>query len=136
VLLTTQDLDEADALAGHIVIINSGRVIDTGSPAELKARFGTVVFDLGFGTPADAQAAEAALSARGYQPDQAGGQLRVRSGSGSGALIGVLRALDGNAPDPVSVDVHQPTLDDAFLAVTNPGTNSHPNSGTNGGKAA
>ena len=39
VLLTTQYLEEADALADRVVIIAAGRVADTGTPAELKARF-------------------------------------------------------------------------------------------------
>ena len=43
VLLTTQYLEEADALADQVVIISAGRVTGTGTPAELKARFGTVV---------------------------------------------------------------------------------------------
>ena len=46
VLLTTQYLEEADALADQVVIISAGRVADTGTTAELKARFGTVVFHL------------------------------------------------------------------------------------------
>ena len=40
VLLTTQYLDEADQLAGEIVVIDHGRVIATGTPAELKSRVG------------------------------------------------------------------------------------------------
>jgi ABC-2 type transport system ATP-binding protein len=57
VLLTTQYLEEADALADRVVVISDGRVADTGTPAELKARFGTVVFHLGFGGQEAAQAA-------------------------------------------------------------------------------
>ncbi len=58
VLLTTQYLEEADALADQVVIISAGRVADTGTPAELKARFGTVVFHLDFGGQEAAQAAQ------------------------------------------------------------------------------
>src|SRR6266536_2402057 len=46
VLLTTQYLDEADQLAGRIVIIDHGRAIATGSPAELKRRVGAEVIEL------------------------------------------------------------------------------------------
>jgi ABC-2 type transport system ATP-binding protein len=121
VLLTTQYLEEADALAGQVAIISAGRVTDTGTPAELKARFGTVVFQLGFAGQEAAQAAQATLAAAGYEPRRDGAGLQVRSATGSGELTGVLRALDGWAPDPVSVAVREPTLDDVFLSLTREG---------------
>jgi ABC-2 type transport system ATP-binding protein len=121
VLLTTQYLDEADALADQVVIIAEGRVADTGAPAELKARFGTVVFSLDFGRPEAARAAHAALAASGYRPQRDGAGIQVRSATGSGELTSVLRALDGRAPDPVSVAVREPTLDDVFLSLTRGG---------------
>jgi ABC-type multidrug transport system ATPase subunit len=118
VLLTTQYLDEADALADQIVIIESGRVADTGTPAQLKARFGTVVFSLGFGTAGDAGTAARVLAAAGYLPERSGTALRISSDSGSGAVAAVLRELTGRTPDPVSVAVREPTLDDVFLTLT------------------
>jgi oleandomycin transport system ATP-binding protein len=50
VLLTTQYLDEADRLAGDIAVIDRGRVIATGTPAELKAKVGRQTLDV---RPAD-----------------------------------------------------------------------------------
>jgi ABC-type multidrug transport system ATPase subunit len=121
VLLTTQYLDEADALADQVVIIESGRVADVGTPAQLKSRFGTVVFNLGFASQADTETAWKVLAAEGYRPERAGTEIGVRSSSGSGALPQVLRALDGQVPDPVSVAVHEPTMDDVFLTLTQGG---------------
>jgi ABC-2 type transport system ATP-binding protein len=121
VLLTTQYLEEADALADQVVIISAGRVADTGTPAELKARFGTVVFRLDFGSQQAAQAAQAALASAGYQPQHDGVGVQLRSAAGSGELTGMLRALDGRAPDPLSVAVREPTLDDVFLSLTRGG---------------
>jgi ABC-2 type transport system ATP-binding protein len=121
VLLTTQYLEEADALADQVVIISAGRVADTGTPAELKARFGSVVFHLHFGRQEAAEAAQTALATAGYQPQRDGAGLQVRSTAGSGELTGVLRALDGRAPDPVTVAVREPTLDDVFLSLTRGG---------------
>ena len=121
VLLTTQYLEEADALADQVVIISAGRVADTGTPAELKARFGTVVFHLDFGGQEAARAAHTALASAGYRPQPEGAGIQVRSATGSGELTGMLRALDGRAPDPVSVAVREPTLDDVFLSRTRGG---------------
>jgi ABC-2 type transport system ATP-binding protein len=126
VLLTTQYLDEADALADEIVIINSGKAVDSGTPAQLKARFGTVVFTLGFETQPDAARAEQILKAAGHQLDREDGgregDIMIRSGSGSGEVATILRALDGRVPDPVTVAVQEPTLDDVFLSRTRSGT--------------
>ena len=121
VLLTTQYLEEADALADRVAIISAGRVATTGTPAELKARFGMVVFRLDFGRQQAAQAAHAALVSAGYRPRRDGAGIQVRSATGSGELTGVLRALEGRAPDPVSVAVREPTLDDVFLSLTREG---------------
>jgi len=118
VLLTTQYLEEADTLADQVVIISAGKAVGTGTPAQLKARLGTVRFDLGFAGPSVAETACSALAARGYQPDRDGAGVRVRSAAGSAALTGVLRALEGRAPDPVSVAVREPTLDDVFRSLT------------------
>src|SRR5580700_3366467 len=94
VLLTTQYLEEADALADQVVIISAGRVADTGTPAELKTRFGTVVFYLGFGSQEAAQAAHTTLASAGYRPQRDGADIQVRSATGSGELTSMLRALD------------------------------------------
>jgi len=117
VLLTTQYLEEADELADQVVIIADGRVADTGTPRQLKERFGTVVFTLDFAAPDDALAASRLLAAAGYRAEAERSGLRVRSDSGSGALPSLLRALD-RVPDPVSVAVREPTLDDVFLTLT------------------
>ena len=117
VLLTTQYLEEADELADQVVIIADGRVADTGTPRQLKERFGTVVFTLNFAARTDALAASRLLAAAGYRAEAEQAGLRVRSDSGSGALPGLLRALD-RVPDPVSVAVREPTLDDVFLTLT------------------
>jgi ABC-2 type transport system ATP-binding protein len=118
VLLTTQYLEEADALASQIVIIESGRVVGTGTPAQLKSQFGNVLFTLGFAEEADALTAQTVLVATAYAPERSGTQVRVRSDAGSGAVSEVLRILDGRVPDPRSVAVSEPTLDDVFLALT------------------
>jgi ABC-type multidrug transport system ATPase subunit len=118
VLLTTQYLEEADTLADQVVIIAAGKAAGTGTPGQLKARLGTVLFDLGFAAPSVAESACSVLTARGYQPELDGAGVRVRSAAGSAALTGVLRTLEGRAPDPVSVAVREPTLDDVFRSLT------------------
>ena len=114
VLLTTQYLEEADALADQVVIIADGRVADTGTPAELKARFGAVVFPLGFGRPSRAEPPDGAGPA-GYRPRATGPASRSgRRRLGRGARRAARPRRPGARPGPVAV--REPTLDDVFLS--------------------
>ena len=60
ILLTTQYLDEADALAGRIAVIDHGRKIAEGTPAELKARIGNSSLRVQLAEGADTAKAAAA----------------------------------------------------------------------------
>src|SRR5919108_217538 len=62
VLLTTQYLDEADQLAGRIVIIDHGRAVAAGTPTELKQRAGRNVIEVHVRDRADLGGAAAALA--------------------------------------------------------------------------
>ncbi|HUY72395.1 MAG TPA: ATP-binding cassette domain-containing protein [Gaiellaceae bacterium] len=117
VFLTTQYLEEADVLAGRIGIIDHGRIVAEGTPAALKAEVGrpTVVV-----TPADAadrQRAEAILGRFGeLVPASDGVGVRLRSGEAD--LAGIVRALDADHLKVEQLQLHQPSLDDVFLAKT------------------
>src|SRR5437773_5647765 len=63
VLLTTQYLDEADRLAGEIAVIDHGRLIASGTPAELKAKVGGQTLAVRPTDPADLPAAAAVVEA-------------------------------------------------------------------------
>jgi ABC-2 type transport system ATP-binding protein len=117
VLLTTQYLEEADALADRVVIIDHGRVVGEGTPDELRKRTGSAVVRLEFADEQAAVRAEHQLSARRYAPERDGPVLRLASESGSAAVVGAVRALNGTG-DPVAVQIREPSLDDVFLALT------------------
>jgi ABC-2 type transport system ATP-binding protein len=119
-LLTTQYLDEADQLADSIVVLDRGRVIEEGSPAELKSRVGgeRVVINVS-GTQEIAPAASAlARFADGHidsDPDELVVTAPVQRGT---RLIEVVRALDQEGIDAADVHRREPTLDDVFLTLT------------------
>ena len=118
VLLTTQYLEEADALYDQVVIIERGQVVACGTPAELKASVGTVVIELTFPTDTDAEVVTDRLVGCGWRPECAGSVVYLRSECGSQAVVAVVRALEGACPDPLAVSIRKATLDDAFLALT------------------
>jgi daunorubicin resistance ABC transporter ATP-binding subunit len=121
VLLTTQYLEEADALADRVVIIDRGRVAGEGTPHELRKRVGSAVVRLEFADADTAARAGQQLAARGYGPERDGAALRLTSEDGSAAVVGAIRGLNGSG-DPVAIEIREPSLDDVFFALTGDAT--------------
>jgi ABC-2 type transport system ATP-binding protein len=103
VFLTTQYLEEADQLADRIAVLHGGRIVATGSPAELKARVGGDTVEL----------------------HDARGDL-VREEPTDGTVSGLRRALDvlDESGAEGIVTLRRPSLDDVFLALTS--SDTHP----------
>lgn len=119
VVLTTHYLDEADALSDRIVVIDQGRVAAWGTPRELKARVSgdRIVVNV----PPEATRATVNLvhRIRGVHSVQwRFGEVSFRAAQGSLLLPVVLRALHEAGVPTLSVQVHQPSLDDVFFAIT------------------
>jgi ABC-2 type transport system ATP-binding protein len=122
VLLTTQQLEEADQLADRIAVIDRGRVIAADTPAALKASLGGDWIDVVVRS-ADAVAVAAVLLRRvsGVEPEVDAEARRVSApvADRMAALGAVVRELGEDAED---VAVRRPTLDEVFLALTDPTT--------------
>lgn len=121
VLLTTQHMDEADRLADRITIIDAGRVIAAGTPAELKAAAGGEHIDIVvYDAARIADAATALKRSTGADPrvDPATRRLTVPAPAGSAALIDIVRELDAARVVVDDVALRRPTLDEVFLRLT------------------
>jgi ABC-2 type transport system ATP-binding protein len=119
VLLTTQYLEEADRLARNIVVVDHGRVIAEGTPAELKANLGTSVVSITLGdneTVERAVALVASLSDKEPTIDHNVVELTVENGPQVGAEV--LRALDAAGVAIAGLALREPSLDDVFLSLT------------------
>ncbi|MEW6059404.1 MAG: SDR family NAD(P)-dependent oxidoreductase [Actinomycetota bacterium] len=120
VLLTTQYLEEADKLADEIVVIDHGRVIAAGTPAQLKTRVGGHVLQAQPADPADLPATQGVLASLAQDGDEpyTDGQLVSLRIDDSSALGHAVRRLDdaGIAIDDLSL--RRPSLDEVFLAIT------------------
>lgn len=118
VVLTTHYLEEADALAGRVIVVDHGRVIADDSAARLKSGLGDLV-RVGFSSPADAARAAARLERvpdSRVEVDDLSVDLRVKDGS---AMVGDLLAdLGADGVRTARVEVARPTLDDVFLDLT------------------
>jgi daunorubicin resistance ABC transporter ATP-binding subunit len=118
VLLTTQYLEEADRLAQRIAVIDGGHLIANDSPAALKAQLGSAVAELGLEDEATAEEAFGLLAAQYAGVEREGVTVRLSTNEGPRVLIDVLRDLDGAGLAPSTLAVHEPSLDDVFLALT------------------
>lgn len=121
VLLTTQYLDEADKLAHQIVVIDHGRVIAQGTPAELKTLAGRDVVEVHTHDATDLPRVAEALARLGEEEPRLDPNTRrvtVPVGGGTSAVSQAVRALDqiGAAVDDISL--RRPTLDEVFLTLT------------------
>jgi ABC-2 type transport system ATP-binding protein len=117
VLLTTQYLDEADALADSVVFINAGEVVATGTPGELKARAGQAQIDLVAASDADLGRLTAALASYRTVTDAA--RRTVSAGIADIGALGDIAAAAARAGVRLeSYAVHQPDLDDVYSYLT------------------
>ena len=117
--LTTQYLDEADALADRIAVIDKGRVIAQGTPRELKAATGSQLLEATLTAPhAAAAAALAAFATGAVRVTDGGCRLWAPVRSESGLSTAVLRALDQAGVLVDDIAIHRPSLDDVFATLT------------------
>jgi ABC-2 type transport system ATP-binding protein len=118
--LTTHYLDEADALCDRILILDAGRIVAEGSPAELKARIAGDLIVLSLSRAAEAGAAAERL--RGLEGVREvavfEAQVRATVDQGDRRVLALMKALGEAAIDIQSVQVSRPSLDDVFLTLT------------------
>jgi ABC-type multidrug transport system ATPase subunit len=120
-LLTTQYLEEADRFADAVHVLDDGVIIATGTAAQLKARTGAQVVDVLLAGP-DAAAAAAALEGvvapADLLLDEASRRLTIVARDGLGTLLTAAQALRAGGVGVADISLRQPSLDEAFLALT------------------
>ncbi len=118
VFLTTQYLEEADVLANRVGIIDRGKIVAEGTPAELKAGIGRPSVEAIPHDPSDRERLAAVLHRFGEEAAASSNGVAVRLPEGAADLAEVVRALDAEGLRVADLRLHSPTLDDVFLAKT------------------
>ena len=116
IFLTTQYLDEADQLADRVAVLDQGRIVAEGTPAELKRRIPGGHIQLQFAGPQALSAAAGLLAGSSADSDQL--TLAVPGDGSVASLRRVLAELDDAGLDVEQLSIHTPDLDDVFFAVT------------------
>jgi ABC-2 type transport system ATP-binding protein len=116
IFLTTQYLEEADRLADRIAVLDQGRLVAQGTPAELKRQVPGSHVQLRFTSAGELDAAARVLT--GATRDDEDLTLRVPSDGGVKSLRALLGQLGEYSINPEEFSVHTPDLDDVFLALT------------------
>src|SRR3954463_16075738 len=117
VFLTTQYLEEADVLADRVGIIDHGHIVAEGTPAALKAEVGRPTVEANPADPDDLPRTAAILERFGDRVSSTKGAA-VRLGNADLGLADIVRALDAEGLQAENIQLHQPSLDDVFLAKT------------------
>jgi ABC-2 type transport system ATP-binding protein len=118
VFLTTQYLEEADALANRVGIIDHGQIVAEGTPTALKAEIGRPTVETIPREDADRGRMATVLSRFGEPAGAHPRAVAVRLDGGEAALAEVVRALDSENIAIERLQLHAPSLDDVFLAKT------------------
>jgi ABC-2 type transport system ATP-binding protein len=121
VFLTTQYLEEADALADRVGIIDHGRIVAEGTPEALKAEIGRPSVEVVPADPAERGRVEAILARFGSDrecPVSSERGVAVRLARSEAGLAEVVRAMDAEGVEIEHLQLHAPTLSDVFLAKT------------------
>jgi ABC-2 type transport system ATP-binding protein len=118
-LLTTQYLEEADALADSIAVVDHGRIIARGTADELKAQVGGERIEVVVRQAADLRRAVATLAPDGGSTcDRHTRRVTVAARGGAQGLVDVVRRLGEAGIEVDDVGLRRPTLDDVFLSLT------------------
>lgn len=118
VLLTTQYLDEADQLAGEIAVVDQGRVIATGTPAELKARTGAQPLIVRPKDPADLPVVLSVVRDLTAAEPVVEGSTVTASVTDPAVLPAVVRRLDDAEVLVAELALRDASLDEVFLGLT------------------
>ena len=118
IFLTTQYLEEADALAHRIGIISRGRLAVQGTPQELKRARGSDLIIAKVDGDVDAAVDALKGTGRVNSVEVHGNELTVSVGNGAALISAVALALDHRGVAIQELTLRTPTLDDVFLHVT------------------
>ncbi|WP_099087617.1 ATP-binding cassette domain-containing protein [Weissella cibaria] len=118
IVLTTQYLEEADELADRIAVIDHGKLVSIGTPAELKAQVGGAKLRVEVADDAQAEQARGVMADTLPATPQVTRNVVEVAIDDINTVAGVLQAITAAGVTMTNMSVEQPSMDDVFFALT------------------
>ena len=118
IVLTTQYLEEADELADRIAVIDHGKLVSIGTPAELKAQVGGAKLRVEVADDAQAEQARGVMADKLPATPQVTRNVVEVAIDDINTVAGVLQAITAAGVTMTNMSVEQPSMDDVFFALT------------------
>lgn len=118
IVLTTQYLEEADELADRIAVIDHGKLVSIGTPAELKAQVGGAKLRVEVVDDAQAEQARGVMANTLPATPQVTRNVVEVAIDDINTVAGVLQAITAAGVTMTNMSVEQPSMDDVFFALT------------------
>lgn len=121
VVLTTHYLEEANELADHVVVIDHGKAIASGTLGDLKASVGRDIIEIALADSSQLEAVGQVLrdvTSNQARVDHSGRRASASTTDGTNQLAATIQSLDEAAIAVDEIGLRRPTLDEVFLALT------------------
>lgn len=118
IVLTTQYLEEADELADRIAVIDHGKLVSIGTPAELKAQVGGAKLRVEVVDDAQAEQARGVMANTLPATPQVTRNVVEVAIDDINTVVGILQAITAAGVTMTNMSVEQPSMDDVFFALT------------------
>jgi ABC-2 type transport system ATP-binding protein len=125
VFLTTHYMDEAEHLADRVAVIAEGRIVAEGPPSSLAGR-DRAAMEIRFDLPQGATLDDLPQPVRDAVVEQDDGRILLTATSAVATLGPLIRWAEGRGVELGELEVHRPSLEDIYLALTAPASEDRP----------
>ncbi len=117
VVLTTHYIEEAETLCDRVAIIDQGKIVAIGSPAELIARSSALAV-ISVKTSRNLDRTMLEKLPRAQQIETTGQSTTIKSSNATATMIELLRMLEQSGTEPIDLQLRRPSLEDVFIELT------------------
>ena len=119
VFLTTQYLEEAEALADHVAVLDRGSVVARGSVGELKAAYGAISVEFRLADPGTMEDLRRALNGHELTPIEGDDAVVVKlPGQAASSVLDIIARVRDKGLSLAGVAVREPTMEDVYVELT------------------
>ncbi len=119
ILITTHYIDEAEKLCDRVAIIDSGKIIEAGSPREIQQRvLGHTLVEITINEPAPFETLPEGLRAERHVISNDGRTVSMQTQSAAATIVELVKWIEAQQLKLVDIHMKRPTLEDVFIELT------------------